>query len=65
MKPSNTIAAALFAGALGLLAGAPAAAQAVPSYAQGTTDETVQGTVSAINGRPLFNHRPQRSRVCR
>ena len=50
MKPSQTIAAALLAGAFGLLAAAPAAAQPVPSYAHGTMDETVQGTVSSING---------------
>lgn len=52
-KRTNTvsaIAAAALAGAIGLLSAAPASAQPVPSYAAGSTDETIQGTISAING---------------
>jgi hypothetical protein len=43
-------AAAVFAGAVGLLSVAPALAQPVPSYASGSADETIRGTVAAING---------------
>jgi hypothetical protein len=43
-------AAAAFAGAIGLLSAAPAFAQPVPSYASGSSDETIRGTIAAING---------------
>jgi hypothetical protein len=49
-KLPTAITAATLAGAIGLLAAAPAAAQPVPSYAHGNSDETIHGTVAAING---------------
>jgi hypothetical protein len=47
---TTAVAAAAFAGAAGLLAASPAAAAPLPSYANGTTDETVTGTIAAVNG---------------
>jgi hypothetical protein len=47
----TAITAATLAGAIGLLSAAPAAAQPVPSYASGSSDETIHGTVAAVNGR--------------
>ncbi len=47
---TTAVAAAAFAGAAGLLAAAPAAAEPPPSYATGSTDETIHGTVAAVNG---------------
>ena len=47
----KALSAAALAGTLGLLAVSPAAAQSVPSYANPTTDETITGTVAAINGQ--------------
>lgn len=44
-------AAAILAGIVGILSTLPAAAQTIPSYAAGTTDETIRGTVAAINGQ--------------
>lgn len=46
----QAVAAAAFAGAIGLLSAAPVLAQPVPSYASGTSDETIRGTVAAVNG---------------
>ena len=45
----QAFAAAAFAGAIGLLSLAPALAQPVPSYAAGSSDETIRGTVAAVN----------------
>jgi hypothetical protein len=42
--------AAGFAGTLGILSALPAVAQPAPSYAAGNTDETIRGTVTAVNG---------------
>jgi hypothetical protein len=49
-KLTTAIAAATFAGAIGLFAAVPAAAQPVPSYANPNTDETIHGTIAAVNG---------------
>ncbi len=46
----NLLAAGALAGAIALFAAAPAAAQPVPSYASPTSDETIHGTVAAVNG---------------
>jgi hypothetical protein len=53
-------AAAVFAGAIGSASVAPAFAQPVPSYASGTSDETVRGTVAAINGPYNISVRDER-----
>jgi hypothetical protein len=50
INPTRAIAAAALAGVIGLLGAAPASAQPLPTYATGTADETIQGTISAING---------------
>lgn len=47
---TTAVAATAFAAAAGMLATAPAAAQATPSYATGSTDETIRGTIAAVNG---------------
>ncbi len=56
---------ALLAGAVGLLSLAPAAAAAqnVPSYATGTTDETIHGTVASLDGQYRISVRDSRGFV--
>jgi hypothetical protein len=49
-KPAKYLVAAAAAGMLSLLSALPAAAQNVPSYAAPGADETIQGTVAAVNG---------------
>jgi hypothetical protein len=49
-NPMKIAVAAAVAGALSLFSALPAAAQNVPSYAAPAADETIQGTVSAVNG---------------
>lgn len=63
VKNIHALAAVAFIGAIGLLASAPAAAQPVPSYATGSTDETIQGTISAINGPYALSVRDSRGFV--
>jgi hypothetical protein len=50
----KTTAKALFtaavAGTIGLVSMLPAAAQTTPSYATGSSDERIQGTIAAVNG---------------
>jgi hypothetical protein len=50
MTIKKALLAAGFAGTLGLLSALPAVAQSVPSYAAGAGDETISGTVAAVNG---------------
>jgi hypothetical protein len=47
----KTLALAAFAGTIGLVSSFPADAQTLPTYANGTGDETINGTVSAVNGQ--------------
>jgi hypothetical protein len=49
MKMKALLAAA-FVGAIGLVSSLPAAAQSTPSYATGSSDERIEGTVAAVNG---------------
>jgi hypothetical protein len=49
-KTTKAIWVAALAGALGVLSAGPAAAQQLPSYASGTTDEQIHGTILSING---------------
>ena len=50
-KTIKTLALAAFAGTIGFLSSAPVGAQTLPSYANANGDETITGTVSAINGQ--------------
>jgi hypothetical protein len=59
----HAVAAAAFASAIGLLSAAPAFAQPVPSYASGSSDETIRGTVAAINGPYNISVRDERGFV--
>jgi hypothetical protein len=59
----RALAAAAFAGAIGLLSAIPAFAQAVPSYAAASSDETVHGTVAAVNGPYSISVRDDRGFV--
>ncbi len=57
------LAAAAVAGVLGLGAAAPAAAQPVPSYAARSADETIHGTIAAIDGKYAISVRDARGFV--
>jgi hypothetical protein len=49
-KTTKALMTTAIAGAVSLLSALPAAAQ-TPSYATGTTDETIHGTVQSVNGQ--------------
>jgi hypothetical protein len=59
----TTAAAAVFTGTIGIVSAAPAFAQPVPNYASGTSDETIRGTVAAINGPYNISVRDERGFV--
>ncbi len=50
-RTTKTIITAAVAGSLSLLSALPAVAQTTPTYAVGTSDQTISGTISSINGR--------------
>jgi hypothetical protein len=62
-RGTTAAAAAVFAGTIGIVSAAPAFAQPVPSYASGTSDETIRGTVAAINGPYNISVRDERGFV--
>jgi hypothetical protein len=63
LKLTAAAAGVIFAGAIGSASVAPAFAQPVPSYASGTSDETIRGTVAAINGPYNISVRDERGFV--
>jgi invasion protein IalB len=63
LKLTAAAAGAVFAGAIGSASAAPAFAQPLPSYSSGTSDETIRGTVAAINGPYNISVRDERGFV--
>lgn len=59
----KALALAAFAGTVGIATSAAAGAQQLPSYAAGNTDETIRGTVAAINGQYSIAVRDERGYV--
>ena len=63
MKSRKAIALGALAGIFGLLSAVPVAAQQVPSYATASPDETIRGTIAAVNGRYSISVRDARGFV--
>jgi hypothetical protein len=63
MKSVKAIAIAVVASTFSLLSAVPAAAELVPSYATGSTDETIRGTVASVSGQYNIAVRDERGFV--